>query len=88
MSWIILIIVGSVIGWLASIIMKTDWEQGLLANILVGIFGAILAKWFFADVLGIGKAASAGTFSFTGILWGILGAVILIYILKIIRVLS
>lgn len=87
MSWIILIIVGALCGWLASIIMKTDAQQGAIANIIIGIFGAILGKWIFADLLRIGGATTAGTFSFAGILWGILGAIILIAILKALRIL-
>lgn len=87
MSWIIAIIVGGIIGWLASLIMATDREQGLLLNVIVGIVGAILGKWVFADLLGIGSAAAAGTFSFMGILWGVIGAVILIGILKLLRIL-
>ena len=87
MSWIIVIVVGGIIGWIASIIMATDREQGLLLNIIVGIVGAILGRWVFADLLGIGSAVAAGTFSFMGILWGVLGAIILIGILKLVRVL-
>jgi uncharacterized membrane protein YeaQ/YmgE (transglycosylase-associated protein family) len=86
MSWIVLILVGALIGWIASMIMKTDTQQGSLANILVGIIGSVLGKWLFADVLGIGGAAAAGTFSLVGIIWGIVGAVILIAILKAFRV--
>jgi uncharacterized membrane protein YeaQ/YmgE (transglycosylase-associated protein family) len=87
MGWIIAILVGALIGWLASIIMKTDAQQGPIANILIGIIGASLGRWLFADVLGIG-GATAGTLSFSGILWGILGAVILIFLLKAVRVLK
>lgn len=87
MSWIIAIIVGAIIGWIASLIMATDREQGLLLNIIVGIVGALLGRWIFADLLGIGSAAAAGAFSFWGILWGVVGAVILIAILKAVRVL-
>lgn len=87
MGWIITIIVGGIIGWIASLIMGTDWEQGLLANILVGIVGSLLGKWLFSDVLGIGGAAAAGTFSFIGLIWGIVGAVILIAILRAVKVL-
>jgi len=88
MSWIILIIVGGIIGWIASLIMGTDSQQGLFLNIIVGIVGSILGKWIFADLLGIGGAAQAGALSLGGILWGILGAVILIAILKLINVLK
>ena len=87
MSWIVAIIVGGIVGWLASIIMKTNAEQGLLLNIVVGVVGALLGKWVFADLLGIGSAASAGTLSLYGILWGLIGAIILIGLLKLVRVL-
>jgi uncharacterized membrane protein YeaQ/YmgE (transglycosylase-associated protein family) len=87
MGWIIAILVGALVGWLASIVMKTDAQQGPIANILIGIVGATLARWLFGDVLGIGGAA-AGTLSISGILWGLIGAVVLIFILKAVRVLK
>jgi uncharacterized membrane protein YeaQ/YmgE (transglycosylase-associated protein family) len=87
MSWIVLIIVGGIIGWLSSLIMSTDKEQGLIYNIIVGIVGSVVAKYLFGDVLGIGGASLAGTFSIIGILWGIAGAVVLIAILKAVKVL-
>lgn len=86
MSWIILIIVGGIIGYIASLIAKTNARQGWLADIIIGIAGALLGKWIFADLLGIGSAASAGTLTVAGILWGILGAVILILILRALRI--
>lgn len=88
MSWLIAILIGALIGWIASMIMKTDSQQGALANILVGIIGSLLGKWLFSDVLGIGGAASAGTFSLWGILWGVVGAIILIAILRALKVFS
>jgi uncharacterized membrane protein YeaQ/YmgE (transglycosylase-associated protein family) len=87
MGWIIAILVGALVGWLASIIMKTDAQQGPILNIVIGIVGATLARWLFGDVLGIGGTA-AGTLSITGILWGLIGAVVLIFILKAVRVLK
>lgn len=86
MGWIIAILVGALVGWIASLIMKTDAQQGPIANILIGVIGAALGRWLFADVLGIGGAA-AGSLSIAGILWGILGAIILIFLLKALRVL-
>jgi uncharacterized membrane protein YeaQ/YmgE (transglycosylase-associated protein family) len=88
MGWIIVIIVGGIIGWLASLIMATDEEQGLLWNIVIGIVGSLLGKWIFSDMLGIGGAAVAGAFSIWGIIWGIVGAVILIAILKVLHILK
>lgn len=87
MDWIIAILVGALIGWLASLIMGTDARQGALANIIIGIVGSALGRWLFADVLGIGGATAAGGFSLIGILWGVLGAIVLIFILRAVRVL-
>jgi uncharacterized membrane protein YeaQ/YmgE (transglycosylase-associated protein family) len=82
-SWIITILVGALIGWIASLIMGTDAQQGALVNIIVGIVGALHGQWLFGTVLGFGGAMAAGTFSLLGILWGVLGAIILILILRL-----
>lgn len=87
MSWIIAILVGALIGWLASLIMKTDEQQGALANIAIGIVGSLLGKFIFVDLLDIGGASTAGDLSLPGILWGLVGAIILIAILKALKVL-
>ncbi|MCG9098926.1 GlsB/YeaQ/YmgE family stress response membrane protein [Laribacter hongkongensis] len=84
MGWIITLIVGALIGWIASLIMKTAAQQGTIANILVGIVGSALGKWIFADLLGIGSAFAAGRFSLSGLIFGVLGAIILIYLLKLV----
>ena len=82
MDLIVTLLVGALIGWIASLIVGTDADMGALANIVVGIVGAWLGRFIFSDVLQIGGAVTAGTFSFAGILWGILGAVVLLGILK------
>lgn len=90
LSWIVAILVGAFCGWIASIIMKTDAQQGALANIVIGIVGALLASWIFGGLLNIGSAAgtAAGNgFNFWNIIWGIVGSVVLIAILKALRVL-
>lgn len=86
MDWLVIIIVGGIIGWLASLMMKTDAQQGILLNVIIGIVGSLLGRWLFVDVLGIGAATAAGTFSFWGLFFGILGAIILIAILKALRI--
>ncbi|AZI43735.1 GlsB/YeaQ/YmgE family stress response membrane protein [Deinococcus psychrotolerans] len=89
MGWIVTIIVGAICGWLASMIMNTNAQQGAVANILIGIVGALLAQWIFAGLLNIGGAnAAGGGFNFLSILWGVLGSVILIAILKAVKVLK
>lgn len=87
LDWIIILLVGGLIGWLASLIMNTDEQQGMFANILIGIVGSVLGRWLFSSVLGIGGAATAGTLSLAGLLWGVIGAVILIGVLRAVNVL-
>ncbi len=90
MAWIVAILVGAFCGWIASIIMKTNAQQGAIANILIGIVGALLARLIFGDLLGIGAAsttAASNGFSFWNIIWGIVGSVLLIALLKALRVL-
>jgi len=67
--------------------MRTDEQQGLIANIIVGIIGSLLGRWLFVNVLGIGAAAAAGTLTLAGLFWGIVGAVILLAILRWVGVL-
>ena len=90
MSWIVAILVGAFCGWIASIIMKTNAQQGALANIIIGIVGAFLARLIFGDVLNIGSASGAAAsngFSFWNIIWGVVGSVLLIALLRALRVL-
>ncbi len=51
MSWIISLIIGGIVGWLASIVMKTDAQMGWIANIVVGVTGSMLGYWI-AGLLG------------------------------------
>ena len=76
MGWLIAIIIGGIIGWLASIVMKTNAQMGMLANILVGIIGSVVGLWI-AGALGI--VATGGVLRF---LISIGGAIVLIAILR------
>ena len=88
MGFVITILVGALCGWLASLIMKTDAQQGAFANIIIGIVGAVIAQFLFGNMLGIGGATVAGAgFNFWSIIWGVVGSVVLIAILKALRVL-
>lgn len=75
MSWVISLIIGGVVGWLASIIMQTNEQMGLLANVVVGVLGSMLGFWL-AGQLGI--APVSGLFRFMVALGG---AILLIFIL-------
>lgn len=85
MEWLIIIIVGAIIGWLASAIMGV--KSGLVTSVVIGIVGAALARWLFGSVLGWGGSA-AGAITFMGIVWGVLGAIVLIVILRALKVIS
>ena len=73
-------IIGGVIGWLASLLMKTGAQMGIIANIIVGIIGAALGFWL-AGALGIVAVGSMGAWIIS-----ILGAVVLIAILKALKI--
>lgn len=82
MSLIVWIIVGALAGWIASMIMKTDAEMGALANIIVGIIGALLGGWL---VGLLGMEVAEGELSIPSILTAILGACVLLAIVKAVR---
>jgi uncharacterized membrane protein YeaQ/YmgE (transglycosylase-associated protein family) len=83
-NFIIWIIAGAVIGWAASLIMKTNSRQGLIADIIVGIVGAFLAGIFLSPLFGIGTI-NEGDFSIPALLVSLGGAVILLAISKLFR---
>ncbi len=84
MNLIIWLVVGGVIGWLASIVMKTDGQQGLFLNIIVGIIGAVLGGWVISPLVGVGTI-NQDNFSMGALLVSFIGAVILLAIVKLIR---
>ena len=84
LNFIIWIIVGGILGWLASIVMRTDAQQGTLLNIIVGIVGALLAGWVLSPLFGI-STINQGNFSLPAPLVSLLGAVILLAIVNLFR---
>jgi uncharacterized membrane protein YeaQ/YmgE (transglycosylase-associated protein family) len=81
MNLIVWLVVGGIVGWLASIIMKRDAQQGILRNIVVGIIGALLAGWLISPLVGVGSindGLSVGSF-----LVSLVGAVILLAIVNL-----
>jgi len=84
MNFIIWIIVGGILGWLASLVMRTDAQQGLLLNVVVGIVGALLGGWLLAPLFGTGTI-NQNDFSISSLLVSFLGAVILLAIVNLLR---
>ena len=76
MGIIIWLIIGGIVGWLASLVMRRDAQQGILLNIVVGIIGAVLAGWIFGG--GINEAITIRTFIFS-----VIGAIILLAIVNL-----
>lgn len=83
-NFIIWLIVGGVLGWIASMIMRTNAEQGMFLNIVVGIIGAMLGGWLLAPLFGTGTI-NQNDFSIAGLLVSLLGAVILLAIVNLFR---
>lgn len=79
MGIIIMIIVGGIIGWLASIVMRTDAQQGILLNVVVGIVGALLAG------IVVGGNTILYGFSLSALLFSFLGAIVLLAIVNLFR---
>ena len=84
MGWILVIIVGGILDWLASKVMRTDAQQGIFLNIIVGIVGAALAGFLLSPLLGIPTINSVN-FSIGSLLISFLGALILLAIVNLIR---
>jgi uncharacterized membrane protein YeaQ/YmgE (transglycosylase-associated protein family) len=76
MSWIVTVVVGGIVGWLASILMKTNAQMGIVANVVVGIIGSSLGFWL-AGLLGLAAYGRIAQWAVA-----VVGAAILIYILK------
>jgi len=77
---IVTLIVGGIVGWLGSLITKTNAQMGIVANVVVGIAGSFLGFWL-AGALGIFAGSDLGRW-----IIAVMGAVVLIAILKMLRI--
>ena len=84
MGLIILLVVGGVIGWVASMIMRTDGQQGIFLNVVVGIVGALLAGFVLTPLIG-GAPITSGVISVQSIIVSLLGAIVLLAIVNLFR---
>ena len=84
MNFIIWIVMGGVIGWVASLIMRTDARQGIVLNIVVGIVGALLGGWLIAPLVG-SATINQGDFSIAGLGVSLLGAILLLSAVNLFR---
>jgi uncharacterized membrane protein YeaQ/YmgE (transglycosylase-associated protein family) len=84
MNFIIWLVVGGLIGWIASKIMRTDAQQGVFLNIVVGIVGSMLGGWLISPLVGAGTI-NQSDFSLAGLFVSLVGAVILLAIINLFR---
>lgn len=84
MDWIIAIVMGGVIGWVASVMMKTDAQQGIFLNIVVGCVGSILGRFLFGSFLGGGRLRDSAFDPMT-LLSALLGALVLLGVVNLVK---
>ncbi|MEO8125813.1 MAG: GlsB/YeaQ/YmgE family stress response membrane protein [Bryobacteraceae bacterium] len=84
MNVIVWLVIGGVIGWLASLIMKTDGQQGVFLNVVVGIVGAVVGGWVISPLVG-SATINQGDLSLSGLVVSLLGAIILLAIVNLVR---
>lgn len=84
MTLLLVLIVGGVIGWLASILLRTDAQQGIFLNIVVGIVGAVIAGFIVTPLIG-GAPITSGSFDILSLFASFLGAVVLLAVVNLFR---
>lgn len=84
MNLILWLFVGGILGWLASLVMRTDAKQGLLLNVVVGIVGAMVGGWLLSPLLGMGTI-NQNQFSLGALAVSLGGAIILLAIVNLLR---
>jgi uncharacterized membrane protein YeaQ/YmgE (transglycosylase-associated protein family) len=84
MNIIIWLVVGGSIGWVASMVMRTDGQQGMLLNVVVGVVGALLGGWFLSPLFGV-STINQSNFSVPSLFVSLLGAIGLLAIVNFAR---
>lgn len=79
MSILVYIIFGGIVGWVASLIMGTDGQQGIIMNVVVGIVGSVVGS-FLASLMGLG---GVGAFNLSSFLVALVGSVVLLGTIKL-----
>jgi uncharacterized membrane protein YeaQ/YmgE (transglycosylase-associated protein family) len=83
MNIIIYLVAGAIVGYIASRIMRTNSQQGLLLDIVVGVVGAFVAGWFLSPIFGVGTINNAVTLPTMLVTLG--GAILLLFVVNLFR---
>ena len=83
-NFIAWIAIGGILGWLVSLMIRTESEQGVLLNIVVGIVGALVAGWVVSPLIGVEKI-SQSTFSASALLISLFGAIVLLGVINVLK---
>jgi uncharacterized membrane protein YeaQ/YmgE (transglycosylase-associated protein family) len=84
MNLVVWLLIGGVLGWIASVMMRTDPEQDRFMNVVVGVVGALIGGWLIGPLFGE-RDADPGAFTVTGVLVSLLGAVFLLALVNLFR---
>ena len=84
MNFIIWLVVGGLVGWVASMIMKTDAQQGMILNVVVGIVGAFVGGWLISPLVGV-PTINQDAFSIGALMVSLVGAIILLAVVNLFR---
>lgn len=83
MNLIIALIIGGIIGWLASMVMRTNAQQGIILNIVVGIVGSLLGSFLLGRFFGADGTITSGSFDMGTLIAAFVGALILLAIVNL-----
>jgi uncharacterized membrane protein YeaQ/YmgE (transglycosylase-associated protein family) len=83
-NFIVWLIVGGIVGWVASLIMRTDAQQGIVLNVVVGIVGAALGGWLLSPLVGV-PSINQSVFSLGALLVSLVGAIVLLALVNLLR---
>jgi uncharacterized membrane protein YeaQ/YmgE (transglycosylase-associated protein family) len=81
---IVWLVIGGLIGWVASMLMRTDGQQGMFLNVVVGVVGAALGGWLISPMVGL-PTINEGAFSAGALVVSLLGAVLLLAVVNLVR---
>lgn len=84
MNLIIWLVAGGLVGWVASLLMHTDGEQGVILNVLVGVVGAAIGGWLISPMVGV-ATINDGMLSIGSLAVSLLGAIVLLAIVNLIQ---